>query len=289
MAADPRELLAAAERLAPRRTSLAAAALMIVGEIMFLMLDLYGHRGTLLPVLRLGHVAICAAVLVYLAPPRRGAEPAGSVTLALVFLPAAPIFWLAERQVAAAGLPWAPFAGHKLVMLGVALLAPGSLLVGHGLIATFALLAVATWYALGLDTSPLRIAGEPWVTVTYGLVSAGLLVYRARHRAAEQRLERSRGELAVMTRMARLLLALRDRANTPLQTIELAAGLLLRRHPDAAPEIERLRAALRRLRALSGRLGGYDELIAWRAGDESFDADEVLRRIETAGTGEPPR
>ena len=47
---------------------------------------------------------------------------------------------------------------------------------------------------------------------------------------------RIRTESIATQRLARAFLALRDFTNTPLQTIELAAGILRKQHPELAPD-----------------------------------------------------
>jgi hypothetical protein len=96
----------------------------------------------------------------------------------------------------------------------------------------------------------------------------------------ELKLREARAEAEALERLARLFLAVRDATNTPLQTLELCLTLLERRHPESAPTTETMERAVRRLRSLTQRLGSVDPLVVWREGDESFDADTLLRHLE---------
>jgi hypothetical protein len=79
--------------------------------------------------------------------------------------------------------------------------------------------------------------------------------------------------------LARMSLAVRDLANTPLQTLELTLELL--RRSDADPTIvERLSRSLQRLRRLNELLASYEQDVVWTARQESFDAVRVLERRE---------
>ena len=196
-------------------------------------------------------------------------------------LPFLPVFALAEHALTTTGLVWVPMTGHRLVMLAISVLAPSSLWLGGGLIAAFALEAVVLWYALGLATHPgVRSPWEPWVTLIYGAVALAMLAYRVRSHTIELKLREARAEAEALERLARLFLAVRDATNTPLQTLELCLTLLERRHPESAPTTQAMERALRRVRSLTQRLGSVDPLVVWREGDESFDADTLLRHLE---------
>ena len=90
-------------------------------------------------------------------------------------------------------------------------------------------------------------------------------------------------------RRARLIAAISDLANTPLQAIELAVALLRDRRVDPGPVLSRLESSVAKLRELSLTLG------KWRAesGDSegelplAFDAHQELHEAIEGKTKEP--
>jgi len=170
---------------------------------------------------------------------------------------------------------WVPFRPHELGIFAVALLAPPILWVGVVSVAMFALGAVAQFFVFPAAIRG-RLIGEPWVVVIYGLFGVVLLVYRAQRAASERARLRAEAEAATMERLARSFLALRDLANTPLQTLSLTVQLLHLQHPELAPLIDRIERALVRLRDTTEILSRYDVFVEWGSSDLSFDPVSLL-------------
>ncbi|HEX8824713.1 MAG TPA: hypothetical protein VF794_32635 [Archangium sp.] len=265
------------------RGTLVGTVLVALTELAYTFIDYGVFQGALLlPVPRVLHL-LWALLLLGLLLVRRSrlSLRALEACFAGAVLPFLPVFALAEHAMTTTGLVWVPMTGHRLVMLAISVLAPTSLWLGGGLIATFALEAVVLWYGLGLAAHPgVRSPWEPWVTLVHGGVALAMLAYRVRSHAMELKLREARAEAEALERLARLFLAVRDATNTPLQTLELSLAVLKRRHPECTPTAEAMERAVRRLRSLAQRLGSVDPLVVWREGDESFDADAMLRHLE---------
>ncbi len=258
--------------------------LVALTELAYALIDYRVFEGgLLLPGLRVLHVLEAVLLLgLLLSRRQRVSSELIAACFAGVVLPFLPLFALAEHGMAASDHVWVPMTGHRLVMLAIGVLAPTGLWLGGGLILTFALEAVVLWYALRLGTHPgVRSPWEPWVTpLIYGGLSLAMLAYRVRSHDIERKLREARAEAEALERLARLFLVMRDAANTPLQTLELSIALLKRRSPESASTTDTMERAVHRLRSLTLRLGSADSLLVWREGDESFDADTMLRRLE---------
>ena len=260
-----------------------AALLTMLGEAAYIFIDWEVHPGNrVLPTLRGLHVLESLGLLALLLS-RRGlasARLSGGVFTA-VALPHLAIFAVAEAAMAASGQVWQPLTGHRLLMLGIGLLAPMGPALGASLIGAFALEAVLLWYGLGLNPR-LQMPWEPWITLVWGGTACGLLAFRVRTLRMEQRLQRTRAEAESLEQVARLLLAMRDAANTPLQCLEIGVSLLRERAPENAALLAPLERALARLRALTMRMAIADPLVNWDSHEESIDAEEILRGLEEA-------
>jgi hypothetical protein len=226
------------------------------------------------------HVLFCAAGLIWLRRRRRYPRTKQLLTL---FVTAGilllPIFWAEEYAMLSTGRPWSPFTGEKLTMLGIAMLIPAELWIGAVGILLCAGEALVFWYAFELDAYPLQVAAsEPWITLFHALVALGLLAYRVRQQEQSLEFSRARAETAALERLARVAVAVRDAANTPLQTLEVSTRLLETRHPEARPIADRIARAVDRLRQLTQLLAGY-EREEWHQGDESFDSAQRLKSL----------
>jgi len=177
-----------------------------------------------------------------------------------------------------AALPgfWIPFHGPKLAVLGVALLAP-SLWLGCTLIALFAVETGVLAVLFNVAGRSDVVSGEPWITLVYALIALGLLIDRVRRQRTEEAAVRAQARADEMARLARVALAVRDLANTPLQTLH-SNVVLLRRHPDDERAMARINRAILRLSELNRVLARWDVSARWERGDESFDPLEVLTR-----------
>lgn len=193
--------------------------------------------------------------------------------------------WIIDSRFATAAQPWVPFQEFKLGMVTVAILAPEAW-VGGLSIAGYALLSLIRFETLPLEIRDHLALGEPWATIAIATFAAGLLWYRLRRTELELEIAVARAKLASTEHLARVLLAVRDLANTPLQTIALAAETVRELHPDLDPVMDRVARSLGKLRALDRKLRGFDEAVKWTRRDESLDALGSLTPwpgVETSG------
>jgi hypothetical protein len=176
---------------------------------------------------------------------------------------------------ASSGLPWVPFQANKLGSLAVALLTPQAW-AGLLSIAAFSGSAILRFATLPAPVQQHLAYGEPAASIAYGIFGCALLLYRLRQVGAEEAMLRVQLEAAALDQLAHTYLAVRDLANTPLQTIELGVALLRIRPTDRADTLAAMARALARLRELNQLLVIHKAHVRWRPGDESFDPAESL-------------
>lgn len=181
---------------------------------------------------------------------------------------------------------WVPFRPHQLGIFAVALLAPPILWVGIVSIALFAGSAALQFLTFPPEVR-LRSPGELWVLLIYGVFGVAVLVYRLQRLDSERARLRAESDAAAMRRVARSFMALRDLANTPLQTLVVAVALLREEHPELEPTLERMERALSRLRESTELLSRYDQHLRWDPSDTSFDPVEILQ--QQSDREPPPR
>ncbi len=276
----PLEVLEEELRARVWRSTTFGTAMVALTELAYAFIDYRVHGTLQLPVLRVLHVLWSLVVLGLLLGRREVLTSRGIDALFVAaVVPFLPLFAMAEYAMAFSGRTWEPMTGHRLVMLAISVLAPTRLWLGGGLIAAFALEAVVLWYALGMAQLLGGVVWEPWLTLIYGGVALGLLGWRVRNHTIELKLRQARADAEALERLARLLLALRDAANTPLQTLELSLHML-QRGPCNPALLASMERAVHRLRGLTQRMASADELLVWHKGEESFDAETVLKELE---------
>ncbi|MCU1280198.1 MAG: hypothetical protein JWM53_3744 [bacterium] len=250
-----------------------AAALSGGGQLAFLVIKLRVVGQTALTWEQGAHALLCAGLVALLVITRRHATlPLCNAVFLATGLPFLLTVWTGEVERAAWGLPFNPFVGEKLVVLAIAFLAP-SLWVGSGLIVALALEMALLAKGLGLGAHATA-GGEPWITLVYCVVALALLAHRLRRLQLEREIAKLRAEAQASARLARTFHAVRDLANTPLQTVAINLALLEKRPGEPEP-LTRIANALARLRELDALLeAGAD--VPWQPGDESFDPRAIL-------------
>jgi hypothetical protein len=199
--------------------------------------------------------------------------------------------WYTNARYAEASHPWAPFQADKLGALTVGLLTP-ELWVGLISIGGY-FVAVLTQYALFPPEIRGRMAvGEPWATAVFVFFAVVLLIQTHRRYKLERRAARAKEEAASLERLARAFLAIRDYANTPLQTIDCTTALVALTNPELATTLAPIGRAVDRLRDLNHLLSKLQSRVDWRSGDTSFDPERMLQDVgkdpTPTGTPVPP-
>ncbi|NUO54629.1 MAG: hypothetical protein HOV80_37795 [Polyangiaceae bacterium] len=171
----------------------------------------------------------------------------------------------------------APLQAHKLGTLAVAILAPQR---WAGIACILGFVALPIVELAFFDPTMHAMLGwqEAMVLAIYGTFALVLLFFRVRSLDVERKLVRAQTEATDARQSARVLMAVRDLSNTPLQSIEFASAILRRHEPEEAPSLDRIDRALDRLRSLHRPLKVYESDLEWRPGDESFDPESVLAK-----------
>jgi hypothetical protein len=181
----------------------------------------------------------------------------------IVLVPTVVMTWLADDARAAHHQSWVPYEPNKLSALTLALIAPPGWSTGIAGILLFvgsALIHHLTWS----DAVRPRIsAGEPFGIIAYGVFALVVLGFKQRGNRLRAELERARAEKVALERLARVSIALRDLANTPVQTLELVRRRLLCADPQLGLQTERMGRALERLHRLNDILAPNQSAVVW--------------------------
>ena len=265
------------------RTLVFACVASFVVQTIFVFID----GATISPLmswLNAAHSAISLIVGLWLYVNRKDIPSVKSLEIAFLIISAPFLIttWVGESSGLAMGQIRQPFIPFQFLCIYIAVLSPGRVLIAAAEIVVTLCVAVVFWFFLKAAQYPLTgVTGEPYATLTYGLISLMMLSARAYRKSIIQKLEKTKAEAEAFERAARLFLAVRDRANSPLQVINLCATLIQARNPDEFETVERLQRSLVKLQELTDILA---ETEIWRetykqGGDISTEIDKTFNKL----------
>jgi hypothetical protein len=224
------------------------SVLMAVAQLVALEVDLH-ILGRPFFFLRLPYLFVALACLIVLLQHREklGVQAVQLTVMALT-LASFPYIWLSQAALAHSQNPWIPFYGFQVTALLIPMLRYGSgIRLNVFLLAGLTIEAAAFWWYFELGSEPLLLqSGYIWNVLLTGFCAATLLIARYLYERTLRGLVELEARAAMAEKTARMLLTLRDRANSPLQTLEVGLALLKRQQPESAIS-EALLNALKKL------------------------------------------
>ena len=246
-----------------QRAAVVAAALGVIGT----GISVFGFWSISGPHLRavqaVGLVTSGGALWVLRNRRRPTSRTTSNLLFLLVLLPTVVMTWLVDDARAAQSAFWVPYEPNKLSVLTLAIIAPPSWPIGMVAILLFAGSALVHHLTLAEAIRARMSAGEPFGIIAYSVFALVLLGFKQRAYALRGELEHERSDKLALERVARVSLALRDLANTPVQTLELVRQRLLTDNPELRVQTERMGRALERLRRLNDILAPYQSSVIW--------------------------
>ncbi len=228
----------------------------------------------------LANALVCAATFVLLLSRTRWSTFEAQALAMLVIASTLVTQTYSDWTEAATEAHVAAFEGFKIAALVVAIVVPFRVPIVYATIGICAALPVVYWVLMPPQLRQALPVEEPWNTVMYPVIATAILVFRLRGFALEREVIRAKAEKEALERFAKVLLAYRDLANSPLQSIELIKSLLREEHPEAAHLTEELDRSLERLKALAAMLATRDAHVHWTSKEEAFDPAQIIREYE---------
>jgi hypothetical protein len=214
-------------------------------------------------------------------------QRASNFLFLLVLLPTVVMTWMIDDAHAANNAYWVPYEPNKLSVLTLAIIAPPGWPIGMVAISLFVGSALLHHMMLADAIRARMSAGEPFGIIAYGVFALVVLGFKQRGYALRSELEHERSEKVAMERVARVSMALRDLANTPVQTLELVRQRLLTEDPQLRTQTERMGRALERLRRLNDILAPYQSAVVWDG--EVTTVEREIHRTKACLCASPSR
>jgi hypothetical protein len=231
-----------------------------------------------------GLITNCAALWVLQARRHSPSRALSNALFLLVLVPAVLIAWKVDEGRAASSARWVPFEPNKLSALTIAMIAPPGWATGLAGIGMFVGSALIHNCLVSEAVRARMAAGEPYGILAYGAFSLVLLGFKQRGHGMRDELARARAEKLALERVARVAIALRDLANTPVQTLELVRHELMLDAPWLHVQQQRMGRALAQLRKLNDVLMQYQNAVNWDDKGHAFE-DELAPPPSTSGDG----
>jgi hypothetical protein len=226
-------------------------------------------------VLRLPYLFVSAACLIVLLHQRdKLGFKAIQRTLVVLTLAGFPYIWISQAAYAESKHPWIPFYGFQIAALAVSMFRYGNgIRFNVFLLAAIAIESTAFWWRFHFWSEPLLAqSGYIWNLLLTGFCAAALLIARYLYERTIRRYVELEARAATSEMTARLFLNVRDRANSPLQTLEIGLALLKR----GQPKNKVLDALLDALK----KLVGLHEIFKARNAEIDWSQTEALAELE---------
>lgn len=227
------------------------------------------------------HLALGIIVLIYIFFKKKNWNSEfANVLFVILYIPFYYLSWHLNVEAAASTQLWIPFQNLHFHLFALVILVPGSYLINFILIVGFAIEALILWLYLDLPHLPnVILFTEPIFTFLYVVVAIALLWFRYRDEQTIQRLSLEHAKAEVLETLARIFLSIRDKSNTPLQTLKISIDLLKMKRPLDDHTISVLENSVNRLSFLSDILKMSEEKMEFN-GEELMTDEEILQWIK---------
>ena len=213
-----------------------ASALMAIAQLAAFKIDRL-ILGRPFVVLRLPYFFVALACLIVLWR-RRDKLSFQTIQITIVALTLAvfPYIWISQAAFANSENPWIPFYGFQVAALVIAGFRYGNgVRLNAFLLAAITIEAAVFWWRFHLGSERLLAqSGYIWTVLLTGFCAATLLLARYLYERTLRRLIAVEARAATAEMAARAFLSVRDRANSPLQTLGIGLALLQRQQPESA-------------------------------------------------------
>jgi hypothetical protein len=269
------------------RSAVICALLGVVGTALGVV-GFWGISGRALRLVQVIGIVVNGAALVVLARRGRQTLALSRALFLIVLIPTSTMAWLVDSARAAHVEHWVPYEPTKLSLLTLAMIAPPGW--GVGAVAMLMFLGPAlVHHALLEHGVRARMAeGEPFGIIAYAVFAFVVLAFKQRGYALNEELEHARADKMVLERVARVAMALRDLANTPLQTLELVRQNLRTGKARADEQAELMARALERLRRLNDILVPYQTALKLDERSPGFEGELTAGHPRSGALVTPP-
>lgn len=225
--------------------------------------------------IRIFHVLITLIVLIVLLKIKDGWNShLGAISYLILYTPIFFTGWYNHVAIVEAQVMSKPYGGFPVVFMMLAVLVPYSYLLNSILLALFSIETVIIWYAMDLGSRPFIAGnGEPFYIVVFAFVCFCLLFLRFRIDSKLHKLMEQKARSEFVENLARTFLSMRDRNNTPLQSLLILSSSLKNDKPMTQDQIDAFKRSVTTLISSNKNLVRYETKIQWGKRDLMTDSE----------------
>jgi hypothetical protein len=172
--------------------------------------------------------------------------------------------WFNHTAMISSKQLWKPFPNYVTLLLILAVIVPASYLLNFILILLTAVEMVVLWFYLDMGSrSNIIQEGEPFNSLALAFVSILILFSRYRYERTIYTLTAERTANKFTNKLARVFLSIRDKSNSPIQTLILHFELLKRKRLLEEERIKPMTNAVATLIGINKRLSKLESTVDW--------------------------
>lgn len=204
----------------------------------------------------------------------RWSEKIGKIIYTLIMFPLFFIAWFNHLAMTRSDESWTPFKGFYVIILGLTFVAPMGYLINFYFLFAFTIEIIVIWFALNIpEHENMILSGEPYYVLGTSVICLLLLLSRYQDEKQIKVLaaETAKGEFA--RTLARVLLTIRDRMNTPLQNLSLLHYLLKDSPSMTEQKNKALENAVQGIIQTNRQFNQLETLIDWQGNNLMTDKE----------------
>lgn len=202
-----------------------------------------------------------------------------SVILAPVFLTG----WYNHAAMIQSDETWMPFKGFYVVVLGLTVVAPAGYLINFYFLLGFIFEIFLIWFGLDIANHPnIVLSGEPYYALGTSFICLLLLISRYQDEKKIKYLAAETAKVEFAKNLARVLLTIRDRMNTPLQNLNLLLHILKNTYNLPEQKAAALENAIQDIITTNRQFNRLETLVDWQ-GNNLMSDEEIENWLSSLG------
>lgn len=213
----------------------------------------------------------------------RWTERIAKIIFSLILFPLFFIAWFNHLAMIHSDESWIPFKGFYVIILGLTVVAPAGYLINFFFLLAFFLEIILIWFVLDIPGhSNMILSGEPYYILGTSFICLLLLLSRHQDEKKIKSLAAETAKVEFAKSLARVLLTIRDRMNTPLQNLSLLQHLLKNSRHLPEAKAAALENAITDIIKTNRQFNRLESLVDWQ-GNNLMSDEEIENWLSELG------
>lgn len=202
-------------------------------------------------------------------------EKIAKIIFSVVLSPVFVIAWFNHVAMIQSDESWMPFKGFYVVILGLTIVAPAGYLLNFYFLLGFLFEIILIWFGLDIGKHPnIFLSGEPYYILGTSVICLLLLISRYQDEKKIKQLAAEMAQVEFAKNLARVLLTIRDRMNTPLQNLNLLLHILKSNYHLPDSKAAALENAIQDITLTNQQFNRLETLVDWQG--KNLMSDEEI-------------